>query len=141
MSRFIEISAFLIGLALIGLTLASRAKARTVMAWPKVPGTILKSAVAKRGDDYFPDIHYEYTVGAVRHQGKTVQVRLLPDSRGRRSQRICERYPQGKAVQIYVNPADPGDCMLEAALDSTYALVMIGWGAFTVVVALLLLSR
>ncbi len=101
-------------------------------SWPTTDGRITSSKVVSNrpvdpaSDDpttYHAAIEYVYWVDRETHQGKRVSFNLgddpdlvvFPFGYFRRSvaERIVDRYPVGKTVNVYYNPAKPGTAVLE----------------------------
>lgn len=100
-------------------------KGWAVRSWPAVPGTVLESHVevdADRND--FPVVRYQYSVNGIDYRGD----RVLPHGRlastGGYAARVVARYRQGRAVQVYFNPARPGESALETRIPLAIYLML-----------------
>lgn len=118
----------LFGLILFAASvLAFRERAAEFRTWRSTPGRIEKSEVRKLGhlpgalarwDDEVAEIVYCYRVGDLEFRGGAVTGRddyhLQSDSYRRRAARnMSARYPAGSVVQVWYNPEDPHEALLE----------------------------
>lgn len=92
-------------------------QSRGARKWAQAPGRILKSGIEARHHQFSgeaetvrnePAIEYEYSVGGETYRGGRV---AFGSSDG--PEAILARYPAGKSVTVYYNPAHPRDCVLE----------------------------
>ncbi len=133
-----------LGLAAVGLLVIAvtvQLRARRSMRWLSTTGRVSSATVDVRVDGgangrstlYCPMIAYEYQV-----EGRDyLQNRLLigaPVSSNFRSraQKWVDRYPEGSAVTVYYNPADPSEAVLERRAGGP---VMLFWGAAAILIA------
>lgn len=120
-------------LGLFGLTLlaasvvAFRDRAAEFRTWHSTPGRVEKSEVRKLGhlpgalakwDDEVAEIVYRYQVGNLEFRGGAVTNRddyhLQSDSyRRTAARRMAARYPAGGTVQVWYDPQDPHQALLE----------------------------
>lgn len=91
-------------------------KANASLHWPSADGVIAVSGTAEAmGDDGFliPFVSYTYRVG----KSGFYSDRLAFPSGGaeppKKARKIVDRYPAGKQVKVYYNPARPGEAVLE----------------------------
>jgi hypothetical protein len=88
------------------------ARARKSLSWPETSGVIEQSDLASATDDLLPNIRYAYIVdGArlstvLRFPGGTTPSREL-------AEHYVARYPLGRRVAVYYDPADPQRSTLE----------------------------
>ena len=113
-----------------GLMLANQSK-----SWPSVTGKIVASSVEKsRGTDskgrsstsYHARIKYEFTVDAQAFTGKRV---AFGDHGGDSSHanKMVKRFPKGKKVPVFYQPANPKKCLLEPGVKGqAFILPSIG---------------
>lgn len=94
-------------------------KVRRASSWAQAPGRIVRSQMAVRrppeGNEIgtvvnVPAVTYSFSVGGVTYQGTRVS---LGNISGKYAQEALARYPVGKTVAVFYDPADPGDCVLE----------------------------
>jgi hypothetical protein len=112
------------------------AKAHSSLSWPSVEGAIAHSAVLLRtrpGADssnvptYSPDVAYRYKVAGRDYSSATITLMDYSSGAGR-AQDIVARYPDGAAVSVYYNPADPAESVLERGPTRGIAILrLIGW--------------
>ena len=106
--------------AFIGMQMA-QSHADRVAQWPSVEGKIVTSEISTstgwskygRRTTQVADIEYAYTVTGEKYQGE--HLRVLPmlhlKSDGTLEE-IVARYPVGRTVQVYYDPADPAAALL-----------------------------
>lgn len=142
-----------VAFAIFGVSLHERARA--IARWPAVRGRISAARVLEEpsrcGDGpttmlYRPDIRFEYQVAGRAYAAQRLQA-LGERAASWRSYAdgVVARYPVGREVLVYYDPANPHDATLERTRTSAWALGMIllggglaigalGWavrGAFT----------
>lgn len=101
------------------------ALSRDSVDWPTAPGTVVASELDTRGEAK-PAVTYTWEVGGVRHESTRIGFDVFdkPGGRGLARTRV-ERYPVGAAVQVYVDPADPGRAVLEPGDVSPFLMPML----------------
>jgi hypothetical protein len=96
-----------------------------VRGWERVPCTILTSRVIDRDSDEDPyafDVRYRYEISGRSWVGEKYRRNETFFSDYADAQRLVEKYRSDSAATCLVNPADPGDAVLEAT--------PLGYGAF-----------
>lgn len=102
-------------------------------------GVITKSQVEVDRDDdgpsYYPDIEYRFEVAGVPFTGDQTRIGDFSTS-GNRATQLVQRYPVGKVVDVFYDPEDPSDAVLQRGLDGSdhlmamfllpFNLVMLG---------------
>lgn len=115
-------------------------KVRRAKGWVQAQGRITLSKMAVRrppaGNEIgtvvnVPDVAYAFKVGGQDYRGTRVS---LGDISGKYAEEALRRYPVGKMVTVFYDPADPGDCVLER--DAPKGAVK-GCGLLLLVLALL----
>ncbi|AZO76491.1 MULTISPECIES: DUF3592 domain-containing protein [unclassified Bosea (in: a-proteobacteria)] len=115
-------------------------KVRRAKGWVQAKGRITLSKMAARrppaGNEIgtvvnVPDVAYAFKVGGQDYRGTRVS---LGDISGKYAEEALARYPVGKMVTVFYDPADPEDCVLER--DAPKGAVK-GCGLLLVVLALL----
>lgn len=81
----------------------------------------------------FADIAYAFTVGGRTYRGSRIS--LATDPGNFQVAETLQRYPEGKAVTIHYDPADPNECILERDDPRN---IRKAWLAVAVLVALIL---
>lgn len=115
-------AAFYFAAALSGvLVLATLVKAWEVWRtrnWLRTTGKVVQSSVVKRRrkDNQgtlanYPEVAYEFTVDGQRLRGNKVNV--TPPVADTMVEEVLNRYPMGTEVEVFYNPANPADCVLE----------------------------
>jgi len=120
-----------VGLIILGLlTLRQTPRSRR---WAKVEGKVITSNVneftGKGGRTYRPMVIYAYSVGAVRFMSSRIASRPLASSDRSAAARFVEKYPVGKTVQVFYDPQDPEQAVLEPGANPW--LPMIAGGVFS----------
>ena len=98
--------------------------ANSSKGWPTVSGTITRSKVlvsehktsrtnqpSKTEDYYSPDVAYKYIVNGMTMKGDTIRYGLATNRA--QAEKIVQQYPKGKEVEIYYNPRNPGQSVLQ----------------------------
>ena len=113
-------------------------RAEETRHWKPVPAVITVSLLLTERPThnsplaYRPEIHYRYTIDGTTHTATHVRRVEGRSSHKEGAEEKLERYPVGKEVTAYVNPADPSFAILEhssrAALYSIWfpCLFMLG---------------
>lgn len=89
------------------------------LRWPSTTGTIVKSRVEVSGGEHtsvMPRIIYQYEVGGTTYQSDRIRagdVHLRGGLTSREAYDTVDRYPEGAAVTVYYNPANPAESALE----------------------------
>lgn len=108
--------------------------ARASLGWPHTSAKIISSEVeirrsggSRRSTTYHAAVLYEYQVNSVAYKGNNVYYGMPSSSWTAPAQRIVNRYPKGKDVQVYYNPAKPEECVLEPGVAAA-TLIFPGVG-------------
>lgn len=113
-------------------------------SWPSIPGKIVSSNIIEdiersRDDDgretesttYRPDIRFAYHVGDAYYTADTWKVGgIVGSSSPKYAQGVVARYPAGRGVKVYYNPASPDVAVLDPANRDGAALPLIFGLAF-----------
>ncbi len=93
--------------------------------WPSTPGAIVSAEVQEQRPlqshsgyqktDYLPVVKYSYTVSGTSHTGshRTFNDDVVVYGSTDKAEAAIEKYPVGKTVQVYFNPTNPADAVLE----------------------------
>jgi len=120
----------LIGVALLVFGVRGVSRAKASEGWPKVQGRILSSEVERsrsssRGSGsnrsrssttYRAEILYEFKVEGVIYNGNRVAYGDYGSSGPQHARRIVNRYPVDHEVQVFYQPGQPEECLLEPGL-------------------------
>lgn len=101
------------------------AKSRKIKSWPVTKGTIDESDPTSETNDLLPHIVFSYQV-----EGKTYQrafqfpdgTHPLPEF----NQTYLNKYPVGKEVDVYYDPAQPETATLEAESQGDWMILALG---------------
>src|SRR5271165_4714667 len=111
----------LIGYLLIRYALKVTEKARQSLQWPSTDGEIAHSATlyeTSRSTSggvtgaYKADVSYRYQVSGKDYSSSTITLLDVTSTAGR-AQGIVDRYPDKSKVQVFYNPTDPSESILE----------------------------
>lgn len=106
------------GVAIWGVILRGRGDETT--RWPTVRGKVYASRVVEErlrdGDNeimYRPEIRYEYVVDGKEFAAKRLGLEDTSASWRSDADGIVDRFPIGREVEIFYNPENPGEALLE----------------------------
>lgn len=113
-------------------------------SWPAIPGKIVSSDIIEdiersRDEDgretesttYRPDIRFAYHVGDAYYTADTWKVGgIVGSGSPKYAQGVVARYPAGRGVKVYYNPASPDVAVLDPANRDGAALPLIFGLAF-----------
>ena len=137
-----------IGAAVLRYALRMAEKARQSESWPSTEGEIAHSATLYQTDTtatsngvatYKADIAYRYKVNGANYSSSKVALLDLASSSSGRAQNIVQRYPDKSKVQVYYNPADPSEAILEPGSVGGINFLYIFGGIFATAGVLFLL--
>lgn len=124
----------LVALFLLWRALSSRRKVRESMNWEKTTGTVLFSMVETRrsrsseggtSTSYYPKVVYEYRVmGQVYHGDRFSLGEIGLGFYNRVATKVAE-YPAGKLIDVYYNPENPLEAVLERTAPSSNILIFV----------------
>jgi hypothetical protein len=113
----------IIALVMVFLFFRSRQQVSAAREWPTATGRVLFATVESRrgrsgrsgySTSYYPNVIYEYTVNGQRYQGNRL---TFGTQVGRGSyntvQRQVDSYSVGGSIQVYYNPDNPAEAVLE----------------------------
>lgn len=91
----------------------SAQKRKQQASWPSTLGVITESrmervSVGSGGSEDKPVIGYQYQVGGITFASYRVKAGFLPGG-----QTLLNRYPVGRQVEVFFNPQNPKDAVLE----------------------------
>ena len=130
-----------VGLVCLMLFSGSRSGAKAGAAWPVVPGKVVQSGTESYRvrvsrnvvTSWAPVVEYAYTVNG--HEYRSRQIRLDDSSGGGSNadaKKIAARYPEGRAVEVHYDPANPGHAALEKPSGTAWYLLAIAVVCFGV---------
>lgn len=98
-----------------GLGLLDRAERST--NWPTVDGVVtsseVRSSVTKGKRKYWAAVSYQFNVEGHQHRGSTISFGDYRSSSRHEFEAVVARYPVGKQVSVYYDPAAPDSNVLE----------------------------
>ena len=124
------------GLGTLGLGLAMALKAGESLSWPKSSGTIEVSRVINAYSSgsvqmYRVDVQYRYAVGDQLYTSNQIVDGGYSGSDWREMQRVAARYLPKQNVDVYYNPKQPDQALLEPGYGSTAWIAFLIGGIFT----------
>lgn len=126
-----------IGGALITYAIKMSAKARESLSWPSTEGEVAHSAVTYQTDSsqttggttYKADVSYRYKVNGVDYSSSRIALLDLVSTTGR-AQNIVERYPDNSKVEVYYNPTNVSEAVLEPGSSAGINFLYLVGGLF-----------
>jgi len=133
----------LTGFGLLFLGLANLRKAKASWDWDRVPGQILASRIEKvfdrMEDEQVSRIQISYSYSLDGRTYKSNRFRLLRSDENVRSfldaKSFNEKFVVGNTVEVFVNPLDPTDSVLEGGISErarSHQLGLVGSGIVVV---------
>ncbi len=133
----------LAGFGLLFFGLAHLHKAKASWDWDRGPGQILASRIEKvfdrMEDEQVSRIQISYSYSLDGRTYKSNRFRLLRSDENVRSfldaKRFNEKFAAGNTVEVFVNPLDPTDSVLEAGISErarSHQLGLVGSGIVVV---------
>ena len=128
------------GLVVLLFFVASFRLARKAADWPLVRGTVLSSGserVEKRESGrtqiyYVPVVEYRYRVSDVDYVSRQIKVGVALSASEAYATKVAARYPQGSAVDVHYDPANPSNAALENPRGYYWVLLVVALGCFAV---------
>ncbi len=124
-------SALAVGLIIFGLfTMRETSRSR---GWVRAGGRVISSSVneyaGKGSTSYRPIVVYSYSVGAARYMSSRISFRPHGTTDRNEAARIAGRYGVGTSVDVFYDPQDPEQAVLERGVNPW--LPLIAGGAFS----------
>ncbi len=110
---------FLLASAVAGWAcLRNFSMAQASINWLKTSGKIIRSelqdlSIGKR-ENFRASVEYTYTVGGVIHRGTRIRFADVTGSAADKQRETVEQYPVNATVDVYYDPKDPGQAVLES---------------------------
>ncbi len=133
-----------VGVFLLTRFRAARREAAQSLRWPSTPGRIIFSDISSvtssrlvdedQSTTYAPMIEYTYTVLGTEYHGKRIGFTGGGTTSGMRGEaaRMIKPYPVGSTTNVYYDPHNPADAVLE------HKVVSQGGFLFMIIIFLLL---
>lgn len=127
-----------IGIALFSSAINMARKGRQSLSWPSTEGEIAHSAVLfqtesspsqGRNSTFKADIAYRYKVNGRSYSSAKIAVLDL-SSTMRSAQSLVDRYPDKSKIDVFYNPRDPSDAVLEPGSSSGVTVLYLIGGVF-----------
>ena len=102
--------------------------------WPTAAGTVISASVELRRSrsgrsghslSHYPVVVYDYEVRGQRYQGNRIGFSEIGTGWAGPAQQKIASYPVGGAVQVYYNPQNPADAVLEQSAPGNPILTII----------------
>lgn len=113
-------------------------------SWPSVSGQVTSSHVETDLNNdslttiFGAAIRYTYTFQGQEYTGECVSCAGVSTSDWNDAQRIVDRYPVGKSVRVFYNPAKPQESVLETGPRPALLMLLGMGGVFTLMGSLML---
>ncbi len=113
---------FLIGACVFCWGLSDVYEGWSSQRWEKVAGEVVQSQVkhfqgAGSHENYLPKIKYTYHQGGQLFEGDRVQIKgQIVNRTKEEAYQVVKQYSVGKKVDVFVNPSNPQDAVLEPGL-------------------------
>jgi len=116
------------------------ARARRSAGWPGIDGEIISCNKADDADSLLPDIRFAYTLAGKRYE-KNIDFPSGTSPTQQLSDSYVQRFPRGKVVRVFYNPADPEEATLEPGVHPGDWMVLgFGLGITVLMIAALLMG-
>jgi hypothetical protein len=122
--------------AIAGVIVYRARRAQRAARWPATPGRIersnretrpIASTFKARNVGNVPDIEYSYNVGGVDHRSTAIAVADIGADPAAIDAAL-DRYPVGRSVLVYFNPANPSETLLERDAPLRPSTLYLGAG-------------
>jgi hypothetical protein len=112
---------------IVGVYICVRASDRAMsqVAWLKVSGSVIGAEVLYDGEMYYPSITYKYTYGDAKFTGNKFKTVLLQYNWRGPSERVVQRFPKDASIEVYVNPDNPEEAVLEPGGTAGYSFIIV----------------
>jgi hypothetical protein len=112
----------------VAILFFTQRQVRTISKWPSVRGTVLSSRVELResgegGVMEHPAVVYSYEVKGETYKGE--RIAPGPSLSGSGAKQVVARYPAGNQVNVYYNPKDPSDSVLERKATILWVWILL----------------
>lgn len=108
----------LLGGAFIFFAKRNAKRAAASLAWPSTQGAVTSSMLTSFSSEdsatsYQPKVEYGYTAAGKAYTGKRIAFGAAGSGNGAAEQKVVLKYAIGSAVEVFYNPDDPSDAVLE----------------------------
>ena len=108
-----------IAFLLIGISLLAKKRAKAQFAWIQLPATVL-SATVGMGRVFIPSVEYEYMHEGRRFRGVQLRTLMVGWGWSGPARRTVEKYKVGAAINVFVDPRDPANAVIEPGGDRNF---------------------
>ena len=121
-SLLVAVPFVIVALVFLIIVLRAGAKVRASKNWPTTPGRVLNSYIEPRrsrsgrgtSTAYYAVVFYEYMVNGQRLQSNRIRFGSdLGYGWTSPAQKTVDQYPPGAMVEVFFNPADPSEAVLQ----------------------------
>jgi Protein of unknown function (DUF3592) len=137
-----------LGVLVLLFFIASRRMSRRAADWPLVRGTVIRSAIERvqtrdsggTAVHHTPVVEYGYRVNDVDYVSRQIKLGMTLSGSESYAAGVAARYPEGSAIDVHYDPANPSNAALEnptsmhwlllAASAALFALAVHQAGAF-----------
>lgn len=133
-----SITCFLFLFAIVGFVVVcfgiwTAIKSIRATHWPVAEGVVQASTMKRHtsngshgGDTFSPEVSYTFQANGASFTGNKISFGQMSSSTDY-AQRILDRYPVGKKVSVYYDPANPSEAVLETGIHGgTWVLLAVG---------------
>jgi Protein of unknown function (DUF3592) len=130
------------GAAVLAFFFAGRRISREAAGWPVTPGTVVISSTetlrqinqGRASISYAPVVEFSYQVHGRDYRSR--QITLGANLAGTQSfaEQTAARYPQGSAVDVHYDPANPSNAVLRTTSSASWLLLVLALFCFGVAV-------
>ena len=113
------------GIAGIYICIRASDRAMSQTAWLKAPGFVIGAEVVYDGEMYYPNVTYEYTYNGAKFTGTKFKSALLQYNWRGPSERVVQRFLKDAPVEVYVNPDNPSEAVLEPGGTAGYSFIIV----------------
>ena len=127
---------FVIGIVIIILSIRARKKAEASQSWPAVPGQIISAEIKKDISEdadgytttmYKPIVTYSYNVMGQAYQSSKMAFGMTTSyGRTAKAQEVLDQYPLNSTVNVYYDPENPAEAVLERKAGGKVLGLVIG---------------
>lgn len=136
----------LVGVILLAVVISGRLKDKRILkTWNRITGTMLRAGLTESRDSdrrmsYGVSLEYEYSVNGQSYRGSKLRgfdQHYRSNFKGQLEKAIAPLQP-GTSVELLLNPAQPGECVLARQLSpASSGVVFIVVGAASALIGLI----
>ena len=119
----------LLGGGLLFMGISAKRTAGASRAWPSAPGTIISSQVLAGGGGksrwYKAQVTYTFAANGQTYTGERVMFGDARSSSMAKEERVVAQYVQGAPVEVFYNPQQPQEAVLERRTSGTTLTYLI----------------